>query len=333
MSLALALQRAWMRRGPLACALWPASIVFGALASIRRTAYRTGLLSRGAVRVPVVVVGNVVVGGAGKTPVVTALVEHLRSRGVVAGVVSRGHGRTAAGCREVQADSRARDVGDEPLLIARAARVPVFVAASRLEAARALLAAYPATQVIVSDDGLQHYGLQRDLEICVFDERGIGNGWLLPAGPLREPWPRNVDLVLRTGAPAGVDGFELRRRLAQQARRGDGTQAELAALRGRPLVAVAGIARPESFFAMLREQGLQLAQTIELADHHAFDATPAGLDGRELVCTEKDAVKLWPLRPDAWAVPLRVEVEPDFWTAFDRLLDAKLSSGHGSQTT
>ncbi len=333
MALALALQRAWLRRGPLACALWPVSLVFGALAGMRRCAYRIGLLRRGAVSVPVVVVGNVVVGGAGKTPVVMALVEHLRSRGLVAGVVSRGHGRSATGCLEVRAASSAVDVGDEPLLIERATRVPVFVAASRLEAARALLAAYPATQVIVSDDGLQHYGLQRDLEICVFDERGIGNGWLLPAGPLREPWPRHADLVLRSGAPAGVVGFELRRRLANQALRGDGVRIELAALRDRPLTAVAGIARPEAFFAMLREQGLQLAGTVELADHHAFDAMPRALEGRELICTEKDAVKLWPLRPDAWAVPLRVEVEPDFWAAFDRLLDAKLSSRHGSQTT
>jgi tetraacyldisaccharide 4'-kinase len=332
-ALALALQRAWLRRGPLACLLWPLSLAFSALAALRRAAYGIGLLARGSVGVPVIVVGNVVAGGSGKTPVVMALVEHLRSRGLAAGVVSRGHGRSTTGCREVRADSRAAEVGDEPLLIAGTTRVPVFVAARRLEAARALLAAYPATQVIVSDDGLQHYGLARDVEICVFDERGIGNGWLLPAGPLRESWPRRVDLVLRSGAPAGVDGFEARRRLAGHALRGDGTRIDLAALRDRPLAAIAAIARPERFFAMLREQGLQLARTVELADHDGFDAVPPGLDGLELVCTEKDAAKLWALRPDAWAVPLQVEVDPAFWSAFDRLLDAKLSSRHGSQTT
>ncbi len=262
-----------------------------------------------------------------------ALVEHLRSRGLKAGVISRGHGRGTADCREVRVDSRAAEVGDEPLLIARAAQVPVFVATRRLEAAQALLAAYPATQVIVSDDGLQHYRLQRDLEICVFDERGVGNGWLLPAGPLREPWPRRVDLVLRSGAAAAVGGFDARRQLASQAVRADGTRIDLAALRDRPVAAVAAIARPERFFAMLRDQGLRPARTVELPDHDAFDAMPPGLDGLELVCTEKDAVKLWTLRPDAWAVPLQVEVDPAFWSAFDRLLDAKLSSRHGPQTT
>ena len=333
MALASALQRAWLRRGPLACLLWPLSLVFGALAAVRRAAYGIGLLPRGRVSVPMVVVGNVVAGGAGKTPVVIALLEHLRLRGLKAGVISRGHGRRTRDCREVNADSRAGEVGDEPLLIARSESAPVFVATRRLQAALALLAAHPDTQVLVSDDGLQHYQMQRDLEICVFDERGVGNGWLLPAGPLREFWPRRVDLVLRSGALAGVDGFEARRRLAAQAVRADGKRIDLAALRDRPVAAVAAIARPEGFFAMLRERGLQPARTVELPDHDAFDAMPPGLDGIELVCTEKDAVKLWALRPDAWAVPLQVEIDPAFWSAFDRLLDAKLSSRHGLQTS
>jgi tetraacyldisaccharide 4'-kinase len=333
MALAPAMQRAWLRRGPLACLLWPLSLVFGALAAVRRAAYGIGLLPRGGVSVPMVVVGNVVAGGAGKTPVVIALVEHLRLRGLKAGVISRGHGRRAKGCREVKADSRAGEVGDEPLLIARSASAPVFVATRRLQAAQALLAAYPATQVIVSDDGLQHYQMQRDLEICIFDERGVGNGWLLPAGPLREFWPRPVDLVLRSGAAAAIAGFDVRRQLAAQAVRADGKHIDLAALRARPMAAVAAIARPERFFAMLRERGLQPARTVGLPDHDAFDAMPPGLDGIELVCTEKDAVKLWALRPDAWAVPLQVEIDPAFWSAFDRLLDAKLSSRHGLQTS
>jgi tetraacyldisaccharide 4'-kinase len=202
-----------------------------------------------------------------------------------------------------------------------------------VQAARALLAAHPTTRVIVSDDGLQHYRLERDVEICVFDERGTGNGWLLPAGPLREPWPRAVDLVLRTGAAAGIAGFEIRRRLAPVARRADGTLIALAALKDRPLKALAGIAKPEAFFAMLRAEGLQLAQTVALPDHHDFSDAPVSDDGCDLICTEKDAVKLWPLRPQAWAVPLLLAVEPEFWTAFDRLLDAKLSSAHGPQTS
>jgi tetraacyldisaccharide 4'-kinase len=327
------LQRAWLRRGALACLLWPLSLVFGALAALRRGAYRAGLLERQRVAVPVIVVGSVVVGGSGKTPVVMALVEHLRSRGLAPGVVSRGYGRSLQDCREVRPTSEASDVGDEPLLIARACGVPVFVAPGRVEAARALLEAYPATQVIVCDDGLQHYRLQRDIEICVFDERGAGNGWLLPAGPLREPWPRAVDLVLRTGETGSIPGFEVRRRLAPYARRGDGARTSLAALQGRPLKAVAGIAKPQAFFAMLRDAGLQLEQTVSLPDHHDFRAHPVKTEGMDLICTHKDAVKLWRLQPQAWAVPLELEIGPQFWLSLDRLIDAKLSSAHGPQTT
>lgn len=327
------LQRAWLRRGGLARLLWPLSLVFGALAGARRAAYRQGWLKSERLTVPVVVVGNVVAGGAGKTPVVMALVRHLQARGLAPGVVSRGHGRSTSDCREVRSNSDAVEVGDEPLLVAQTCAVPVFVAAARARAAQALLAAHPATQVIVCDDGLQHYGLRRDIEICVFDERGSGNGWLLPAGPLREHWPRPVDLVLRTGSPEGIDGFEARRRLAPLARRADGTRIELAALRGTPVAALAGIARPEAFFAMLRDNGLQLAQTIALPDHHDFRRPPVVPRDAELVCTEKDAVKLWRLRPDAWAVPLELEAEAAFWSALDRLLDAKLSSAHGPQTS
>ena len=328
-----ALQRAWLRRGPLACLLWPLSLVFGALAALRRAAFRLGFLERHRVAAPVIVVGNVVAGGAGKTPVVMALVEHLRRRGLNPGVVSRGYGRSLADCREVRPDSPAHEVGDEPLLVARSTGAPVFVAPGRAQAARALLAAHPTTQVIVCDDGLQHYSLLRDVEICVFDERGIGNGWLLPAGPLRERWPRAVDLVLHAGMPAGIEGFSARRRLASFARRADGSQVSLAELKGRPVAAVAGIARPEAFFGMLRGEGLQLARTLALPDHHDFPKDPLDGDKAELVCTEKDAAKLWRLRPDAWAVPLVLEVEAGFWTALDLLLDAKLSSDHGPQTS
>jgi tetraacyldisaccharide 4'-kinase len=327
-----ALQRAWLRRGALACLLWPLSLVFGALATLRRAAYRAGLLKSHRIDVPVIVVGSVVVGGSGKTPVVMALVEHLRSRGFAPGVVSRGYGRSIQDCREVRPTSEAHEVGDEPLLIAQACGAPVFVAPSRAEAAHALLSAYPATQVVVCDDGLQHYGLQRDIEICVFDERGIGNGWLLPAGPLREPWPRTVDLVLRAGQTVDTPGFGVKRRLAPFARRGDGARTPLAALQARPLKAVAGIAKPQAFFDMLRDAGLRLEQTVPLPDHHDFRAHPIEPGGMDLICTQKDAVKLWRVHPQAWAVPLELEIGPPFWRALDRLLDAKLSSAHGSQT-
>jgi len=317
-----ALQRAWMRRGALAWLLLPLSLVFSLVVALRRTAYRTGLASSTRVRVPVVIVGNVIAGGAGKTPIVRAVVEHLLARGIRVGVVSRGYGRATGDCREVRPDSLARDVGDEPLLIARSCGVPVFVAPARAEAAGALLQAHPSTQLIVSDDGLQHYALQRDLEICVFDDRGLGNGWLLPAGPLREPWPRRVDLTLRTRGANAIEGFEIRRRLATHAIQGDGTRMALSSLQKRPLCAVAAIANPDAFFGMLRSAGLSLSRTIALPDHHDFEQ-PVDAEG-ELVCTEKDAVKLWRRRPDAWAVPLEVEIDDAFWRALDRLVDARL---------
>jgi tetraacyldisaccharide 4'-kinase len=326
-----ALQRAWLRRDALSWLLLPLSLLFGLLVAARRSAYRHGWARSERVPVPVVVVGNVVAGGSGKTPVVIAMLRHLRARGIAAGVISRGYGRRTDDCREVRATDAPEDTGDEPLLIRRETGAPVFVAARRADAARALLAAYPSTRVIVGDDGLQHYGLQRDVEICVFDERGIGNGWLLPAGPLREGWPREADLVLRPAARSELGGFELRRRLADAAMRADGEHVALADLRNEPLTALAGIATPEAFFAMLRERGLRLARTVALPDHADISAEAIPREGT-LLCTQKDAVKLWRHRPDAWAVPLVIEVAPAFWDAFDRLLDAKLSSPHGPET-
>jgi tetraacyldisaccharide 4'-kinase len=328
-----ALQGAWLRRGALASLLWPLSVCYGALVGLRARLYRTRKLRSEKLPVPVVVVGNVVAGGAGKTPVLLALLEHLRSRGIRAGVVSRGYGRSSRRCLEVTAASRVEDVGDEPMLVQRAAGVPVFVARKRADAGRALLAAHPQVQLILCDDGLQHLALQRDLELCVFDARGVGNGWLLPAGPLREPWPREVDFVLSAKEFAsGGNRFSVERELAPLVCNSGGERVQLATLRGRPLQAVAGIATPASFFSMLRSLGLTLECTFALPDHYPFEA-PLPLDpASTVVCTEKDAVKLWRTRPDAWAVPLVVRIDAPFWPAFDRELDAKLSSAHGPET-
>lgn len=325
-----ALQRAWLRRGALARLLYPISLVYGALAALDRHCYAAGWKRREQLPVPVVVVGNVVAGGAGKTPVVLGVLEHLAARGIAAGVVSRGHGRRASDCREVLPGTAPQDAGDEPLLVRQRSGAPVFVAPRRADAGRALLHAYPATRVLVSDDGLQHHALVRDLEICVFDARGVGNGWLLPAGPLREPWPRPVDLVLQHGHPAGVAGYAMERSLATHARRADGSTIALAELRGTPVHALAGIAQPEAFFAMLAAAGLALAATHAFPDHHDFAGLPGVPAQATLLCTEKDAVKLWRIRPDAWAVPLEVRIPAAFWQEFDRLLDARLSSRHGS---
>lgn len=341
------LQRVWLRRGAVARLLWPVAQLFGWLVELRRLCYQGGIFKSERARVPVVVVGNVVAGGAGKTPLVIALVQHLQAGGWRAGVVSRGYGRSVSDCLEVLPATAVSESGDEPALIRRATGAPVFVASRRVNAVRALLAAHPLIQVIVCDDGLQHYALQRDIEIAVFDERGAGNGWLLPAGPLREPWParlqrgaspasHGLDLVLHTGASAAFEGFTSTRRLADYALRADGSQVALSSLAGKPLVALAGIATPEAFFAMLRARGLHLAETLALPDHYNFDSYSRPLDkGYTVICTEKDAVKLFPRQTDVLAVPLEFSPEPAFFAALDALLLPLLSqlpSPHGHQT-
>ena len=327
MSLSAGLRSAWRQRGWLALALWPLSLPYRALVALRRTLYRWGVLRSERLPVPVIVVGNVIAGGAGKTPVTLALVRHLQATGWQPGVISRGYGRSSDGCREVLPASTASEVGDEPLLIARAAGVPVFVARRRAQAGRALLAAHPATDVIVCDDGLQHLALARTVEICVFNDEGVGNGFLLPAGPLREAWPRTVDAVLHTApqAPPGTraPAFRLTRQLAPYAIDAQGRQMPLTSLHGQALHAVAAIARPEEFFAMLHARGLTLVHCEALPDHYDFDSWQHLPDkGKTLICTEKDAVKLWPTHPGALAVPLHLSLPSEFWAQ----LDASLSS-------
>ncbi|HEY0858325.1 MAG TPA: tetraacyldisaccharide 4'-kinase, partial [Albitalea sp.] len=187
------LAQAWGSRGPLACALLPLALLYGAVAALRRSLYRVGVLRARRVGVPVVVVGNLIAGGAGKTPTVQAVVAALRSQGWCPGVISRGYGRSDEGpVVHVGGNTPSEQAGDEPLLLHIRAGVPVVVARDRVAAAQALLSVHPEVDVIVSDDGLQHLRLARDVQLIVFDERGAGNGWLLPAGPLREPLPRRV---------------------------------------------------------------------------------------------------------------------------------------------
>lgn len=315
------------------------------LVKLRQALYRHGFLSSERFRIPVIVVGNVVAGGAGKTPLVMALVRHLTAQGLQVGVISRGYGRSGGQNLEVTLRTSVDEAGDEPVLMARSTGAPVFVASKRADALRALQAAYPATDVVICDDGLQHYALQRDIEIAVFDDRGVGNGWLLPAGPLREPWPerrhRGVNLVLHTGQKPAFAGFTSIRQLANHALATDGSQVALSALRGQPLVALAGIANPEAFFAMLRACGLTLDTTAALPDHHDFRHDDLSVyAGRTVLCTEKDAVKLFPLPVPAGvkllAVPLVFSPETAFFDAFDALLAPLLSqlpSSHGHQIT
>lgn len=188
--------RQWQQRGWFAWVMWPLSWLFGGISALRRLLFRLGVLRSVRLPMPVVVIGNVTVGGAGKTPAVIALASALAEAGLRPGIVSRGYGAQLKHPRPVREHSRAEDVGDEPLLIARATDLPVWVFPDRVLCAQTLLASHPGCNVIVCDDGLQHYRLRRDIEILVFDTRMGGNGFLLPAGPLREPMSRRRDATL-----------------------------------------------------------------------------------------------------------------------------------------
>ena len=194
----------WYRLSALSLALWPASLLYRLLVALRRFAYRSGALPAVRLPVAVIVVGNLVVGGTGKTPLVLWLAAMLKQNGRKPGIVSRGYRGSAAAPMAVDAASPVQLVGDEPLLLARASGCPVWIGRDRAAAALGLLAAHPECDVLLLDDGLQHYRLARDIEIAVEDERRAGNGLLLPAGPLREPVSRRVDAWVINSAAPGI---------------------------------------------------------------------------------------------------------------------------------
>ena len=332
------LTRAWLHRGPLACALWPLSWLYGALVALRRLAFRVGLAPRTRLARPVLVVGNRIVGGAGKTPTVIALLAHLRAQGWRPGVVSRGHGRQGHGLAAVEPGTPAAAVGDEPLLIRLRGGAPVVVGADRVAAAQALLTAYPEVDLLVADDGLQHLRLARQVEVVVFDARGAGNGWLLPAGPLREPLSARSDAkstltLYNADAPStALPGWRARRTLAGAVAldawwRGEpATMAALQALRGADVQACAGIARPKGFFDALEAAGLRVTP-CPLPDHADYAELPWLPGPGDVLVTEKDAVKLDPARvarerpgTRVWVAPLDFRPEPGFLAAVDAAL-------------
>jgi len=301
-------ERHWYRRSALSAALWPLSMLFRGGVAVRRGLYRAGVLTSTRLPVPVVVVGNLVVGGAGKTPLTIWLAHALARRGRRPGIVSRGYGGAESGCAEVPRGGDWRRFGDEPVVLAEADVGPVWIGAKRADAARALLAAHPEVDLILCDDGLQHYALARDVEIAVVDARGHGNGFMLPAGPLREPAMRQVDAVVGNGAP----GQYAMRLEPAGLRRVGGDQAEIriGALRGKRLHAVAGIGHPQRFFDTLSAMGLAFTPHA-FPDHHAF--APADLDFADcdiVLMTEKDAVKCRPFGRDD-LVALRVAARVD----------------------
>jgi len=258
----------------------------------------------------------------------------MKAQGIRAGVISRGYGREGDEVRHVTRASTPQEVGDEPLLIHLRSGAPVAVGRDRVAAARALLHAHPTLQLLISDDGLQHLRLPRALSILVFDERGLGNGWLLPAGPLRQPPASAVsanELVLYNAAKPStpLPGFMARRRLAgavSLASWWSGQPASpeaLAALRSRPVLAAAGLAHPQRFFDMLTVQGISFTP-LPLADHHDFAALPWPAGTTDVLLTEKDAVKLKPERCGAtrvWVVALDFQPEQ----AFEQALRERLA--------
>jgi len=315
----------WYGRHPLAYLLIPPSWLYCAIVWLRRLAYRRGWLTSDRLPVPVIVVGNLTVGGTGKTPLVLWLLTFLRKRGYTPGIVTRGYGgRSAEWPRLVTEDSDPAEIGDEPLLLARRGACPVVAGPDRVLAG-AMLVASSGCDIIVSDDGLQHYRLRRDLEILVIDApRGFGNGRCLPAGPLREPATRRyaVDLTVCNGAscPGGEVMDLTPGRLVSLC--DPGRFRDLSELCRQRVTAVAGIGNPERFFALLRLHGLHLDER-PYPDHHCFsreDAAswPAG----PVIMTEKDAVKCVGFaRPNHWY--LSVEARLD--SRFEGLLSDKLT--------
>ncbi|MGK8839505.1 tetraacyldisaccharide 4'-kinase [Achromobacter xylosoxidans] len=315
------LARQWQHGGWLSTLLRPLAALTARVVARKRADYRDGRKPAYRAPVPVVVIGNIYVGGTGKTPMVIATVEGLRARGYTPGVVSRGYGvKLGPQARVGQGELDAARFGDEPALIARVTGAPISVHPRRALAAQALLQAHPRVDVIVSDDGLQHLALARDVEIVVQDRRGIGNGRLLPAGPLREPASRlrEVDAVItnidvpdgRAAASTGMGPRQVDMWLEPgEARQIEGgARRPLATFAGQPdVAAAAGIGNPERFFSTLRSQGITLAATLPLPDHHDYASSPfQALAAQTILVTSKDAIKCAALH-DArlWEVPVR----------------------------
>lgn len=337
--------RYWYGDGPVPPAARALAGVYGAAAAARRGLYVRGVLRSSHPGVPVVVVGNLTAGGAGKTPMTVALAERLRDEGWLPGVASRGYGRADMNrAHWVDAGSDAALVGDEPLLIARQARVPVRVDRDRAAAARAL--AQAGCNLVICDDGLQHYRLRRDIEIEVIDgRRRYGNGRLLPAGPLREPPERGARCAFRvlnlpsqaTGAECGFGEWPMRLHGERAVPLAGGRPQALDSFAGRRVHAVAGIGDPERFFSMLRGFGIGVVPHA-FADHHAYEPQDFAFGSPlPVLMTEKDAVKIPPARSGGFpvercfSVPVRAALPEAFWVALIERLRALAADGATAQ--
>ncbi|HSX62204.1 MAG TPA: tetraacyldisaccharide 4'-kinase [Tahibacter sp.] len=308
-------ERVWYHGAEVPISWGVLARLYGGVTALRRRAYARGWLRRHPVGKPVVVVGNISVGGTGKTPLTIALVRALAARGLRAGVVSRGYGGSAKGPLLLDADATPAQVGDEPLLIRDLGGAPVVVGRDRVAAARLLIASADI-DVVLADDGLQHYRLHRDVEICVIDgARRFGNRRLLPAGPLREPLSRleHVDFRVCNGGLAHADEVQLHLRDDGALNLVDGRHVALDAFAHRRVHAVAGIGHPRRFFDSLRAARIDAIEHA-FADHHLFG--PADLafgDGLPVLMTGKDAVKCRAFaQPDWWQVAVQAQLPERF---------------------
>ena len=304
----------WDRRGATFWLLWPVSLLFRFSVFVRKVLFKLRVLRSVHPGIPVIVVGNLTAGGSGKTPLVLWIAEFLRAKGWRPGIVSRGYKGKSESPRAATIASDPAEVGDEPVVLARRSGCPVWVGADRVQACAALRAQNAEVDVLVLDDGLQHYALRRDLEIAVVDARGFGNGGFLPAGPLREPPSRlrSVDAVVSHGAPVRgyamqLDGDVLHRMTDARDRQ------VAAAFAGKKAHAVAGIGDPQRFFRQLASFGIQVVPH-PFPDHHPFQPQELEFgDGLPVLLTEKDAVKLrGAARPDWWVLPVTAKLDPAF---------------------
>ena len=288
------LQHRWYdkRLHPLLYLLTPLSLLFWLLTNLRRSLYRFRLLKRYKADVPVIVVGNISVGGTGKTPMTLALVKFLKAEGYQPGIVSRGYRADATFPHVVKDDDEPRIAGDEPLMLKHKTGCPVVISPNRGEAVQCLMSQHPAVDIVISDDGLQHYAMQRDIELILIDaERGVGNGWLLPCGPLREgPWRlKGAEWVVSLYAQHPFAQYVCEVEPQGWHRVSDGEAVELP---GEAAYAIAGIGNPHRFFHGLQEQGIELLDCIEFPDHHQFNADDFNdFADKPVLMTEKDAAK------------------------------------------
>ncbi len=307
------------------CLLLPLSGLYCLVTVIRRKLYQLNIKKSFSAQVPVIVIGNIVVGGSGKTPLLISLCDYVSSKGFKPGVVSRGYGGSVTGIKQVSSDDMAEQVGDEPLMISQRTNVPVVVGADRVSAINYLLTNNQC-DIVFSDDGLQHYRMRRDLEIAVIDaDRKFGNGFCLPAGPLREPVSRlkEVDLVVYNGGNINNPAeYSYRLQIAGlKPLNGEHSRALSSFATNMTIHAVAGIGHPARFFNQLTNSGLNIIEHA-FQDHHQYQQHDfSGWHTDCIIMTEKDAVKCRHLiLPDAWIVIVNAE-----WSdTLEAQLDSKL---------